>query len=83
VISPFYSNIKRRALKSLPDDLKDVTKNDLWFALFNARSDMAVTLTGASTLHVQKITQTIFRKADFKWAMYEMRNGGRHDDDQL
>ena len=83
MISPFYNNVKHRARKTLPDDLGQVTKNELWFALFNARSDMAVTLTLASTHHVQKITQTIFRKNDFKQAMAEMRRGENADDRPL
>ena len=69
--SPFYQNIKHRAVQMLSTD-ETLSPNQLWFALFHARDHVAITLTRSSTHPVAAIAAAIFNSSDFKRAMFEI-----------
>jgi hypothetical protein len=69
--SQFYDSIKHRAVRMLPDG--EISSNQVWYALFHARDDVATILTRASSYPLQRITASIFTPADFKLAMFEIK----------
>jgi hypothetical protein len=72
--SPFYAAIKGRALTALAANRGGpISRNRVWFAVFQARDDVAVSLTAGSTFRYQVVRKAMkFSKSDFKRAEAEI-----------